>query len=256
MAKRKPLIAGNWKMNLTLKEAVDLVNSVAEGIKGFKEVDVLVCPPFTALSHVKEALENSTIYLGAQNMHWESAGAFTGEISGQMLSDIGCTHVILGHSERRLLFGESDEIVDRKVSAATKLGLVPILCIGETLDQRDQGETLRVLETQLKGSLAYSLNNKALDPTLTVAYEPVWAIGTGKTATPEQAQEAHSFIREWFRSNFNAQAADTLRILYGGSVKPNNISELMAQQDIDGALVGGASLKADSFVDIIRKAKV
>ncbi len=255
MANRKPLIAGNWKMNLTINEAVSLVNSVAEGIKDHQGMDVLVCPPFTALSAVKKALENTPICLGGQNMHWERAGAFTGEISGQMLTDVGCTHVILGHSERRLLFGESDEAVDRKISAAVKLGLTPILCVGETLAQRERGETLKILETQLTGSLAHSLKDKAIDPKLIVAYEPVWAIGTGKTASPHQAQEAHAFIRKWIRSNFGNQAAEAMRILYGGSVKPDNISELMAQQDIDGALVGGASLKADSFVGIIKNSQ-
>lgn len=255
MTQRRPLIAGNWKMNLTLDQGVSLVREVAGGIQGLEGVDILVCPPFTALIHIRGALENTPIHLGAQNMHWESSGAFTGEVSGNMLLEVGCTHVILGHSERRLLFGETDELIDRKVSSATDLGLTPILCVGETLEQRESGQTFEVLRDQLEGSLDHALRAGSLAPSLIIAYEPVWAIGTGKTATPDQAQEAHSFIRQWIAGHFDEGRAESLRILYGGSVKPENIASLMSQDDIDGALVGGASLKADSFLGIIRNSK-
>jgi len=249
---RRPLIAGNWKMNLNLDEAVSLVNAIADSISDLPGVDVLVAPPFTTISAVKQAIGHSKILLAAQNMHWEMSGAFTGEISGRMLQEIGCTHIILGHSERRMLFSETNEMIDLKMKSAVALGLIPILCIGETIEQREAGQTFEVIEDQLGASLKNFRVNKDMPATMVLAYEPVWAIGTGLTATPEQAQEIHYFIRKWIENNFNPELAQQIRILYGGSVKPDNVSDLMAEADIDGALVGGASLKADSFVQLIR----
>lgn len=252
MTQRKPLIAGNWKMNLVLAEAVSLVGTLRDELQGTTHPEVLVAPAFTLLAAVKEVVEGSPIMLGAQNMHWEDSGAFTGEISGKMLTDVGCSHVILGHSERRLIFHETDEVINKKVEKAVEVGLAPILCIGETLEQREAGKTFDILRKQLGGSLKSFVAQGVLPSNLVLAYEPVWAIGTGKTASPEQAQEAHRFVRGWIEQNFGAEQAAGLRILYGGSVKPENISTLMAQTDIDGALVGGASLKAESFLGIIR----
>ncbi len=252
MSERTPLMAGNWKMNLTLDEAAVLVKALGEQAAGLDDVEVMVAPPFTSLHAVRPAAGESGILLAGQNMHWEPEGAFTGEISGNMLLEAGCTHVILGHSERRTLFGEDDEAVNRKVLAADVVGLVPILCIGETLDERDSERTFDVVGTQLKGSLAGFLSKGRLPEGIVIAYEPVWAIGTGRTATPGQAQEVHRFIREWIARNFDADAAGRIRVLYGGSVKPGNVRELMAQADIDGALVGGASLTAEQFVPIVR----
>ena len=249
---RRPLIAGNWKMNLNLDEAVSLVNAIADSISDLPGVDVLVAPPFTTINTVKRAIGHTKILLGAQNMHWEMSGAFTGEISGRMLQEIGCTHIILGHSERRMLFSETNEMVDLKMKSAVALGLIPVLCVGETIEQREAGQTFEVIEDQLAASLKNFRVNKDMPATTILAYEPVWAIGTGLTATPEQAQEIHYFIRTWIENNFNAELAQQIRILYGGSVKPDNVSDLMAEADIDGALVGGASLKADSFVQLIR----
>ena len=249
---RKPLIAGNWKMNLNLDEAVSLVNAITDSISDISRVDVLVAPPFTTISVVKQAIGHANILLGAQNMHWEMSGAFTGEISGRMLQEIGCTHIILGHSERRMLFSETNEMIDLKMKSAVALGLIPILCIGETIEQREAGQTFEVIEDQLAASLKSFRVNKHMPATTVLAYEPVWAIGTGLTATPEQAQEIHYFIRKWIENNFNAELAQQIRILYGGSVKPDNVRDLMSEADIDGALVGGASLKADSFVQLIR----
>jgi triosephosphate isomerase len=253
---RRPLIAGNWKMNLDLDEAVSLVNTIADSISDLPGVDVLVAPPFTTISAVKKAIGHAKILLGAQNMHWEMSGAFTGEISGRMLREIGCTHIILGHSERRMLFSETNEMIDLKMKSAVVLGLIPILCIGETIEQREAGQTFEVIEDQLAASLKNFRVNKDMPATTVLAYEPVWAIGTGLTATPEQAQEIHYFIRKWIENNFNAELAQQIRILYGGSVKPDNVKDLMAEADIDGALVGGASLKADSFVQLIRFQKM
>jgi len=249
---RRPLIAGNWKMNLNLDEAVSLVNAIADSISDLPGVDVLVAPPFTTINTVKRAIGQTKILLGAQNMHWEMSGAFTGEISGRMLQEIGCTHIILGHSERRMLFSETNEMIDLKMKSAVALGLIPILCIGETIEQREASQTFEVIEDQLGASLKNFRVNKDMPATTVLAYEPVWAIGTGLTATPEQAQEIHYFIRKWIENNFNPELAQQIRILYGGSVKPDNVSDLMAEADIDGALVGGASLKADSFVQLIR----
>jgi triosephosphate isomerase len=251
MNARLPMIAGNWKMNLTLSEAVRLVKAIAEGIQGLDGVEVLVAPPFTALLKVKETIGKTPILLAAQNMHWEDHGAFTGEVSAAMLADTGCTHVILGHSERRTLFGETDEVIARKASAAVGKGLIPIVCIGETLEERERDLTFQIIERQLSLSLKSFRERKHLPPTTVLAYEPVWAIGTGRTATPEQAQGVHQFIRQWLRERFGERAAQAIRILYGGSVKPDNVRDLMSKPDIDGALVGGASLKAESFLPIV-----
>ena len=251
MDKRKPLIAGNWKMNLDLDESVALVKSIRSGITDLEEVSVLVAPPFTALAAVREVIGDSRIFLGAQNMHWEISGAFTGEISGRMLKEAGCTHVILGHSERRTIFNETSELIDSKMKAAALVGLIPILCIGETLEQREAGQTFQIIEEQLDTSLTAFRKDKKMHASTILAYEPVWAIGTGRTATPQQAQEVHHFIRGWIVKNFDSKTAHETLILYGGSVKPDNIRDLMSELDIDGALVGGASLKADSFVQLV-----
>ena len=252
MSDRRPMIAGNWKMNLVLQEAASLVKSIREGIQDLDGVDVLVAPPYTALLTLKGVIRDAEVLLGAQNMHWESSGAYTGEISPVMLVEAGCTHVILGHSERRIHFKETDEMIDLKASAAVKAGLIPIVCIGETLEEREADRTFEVVKKQLDGSLKNFREDKTLPPSTILAYEPVWAIGTGRTATPEQAQEMHHFIREWIAKNFDAETANLIRILYGGSVKPDNIKDLVSRPDIDGALVGGASLKANSFIPIIR----
>jgi triosephosphate isomerase len=252
MTDRKPLIAGNWKMNLNLDESSSLVKAIAGQTEGYDEVDVLVAPPFTVLQAVKQAIGESGIFLSAQNMHWESSGAYTGEISGEMLLEAGCTHVILGHSERRHDFKENDEMVDLKTRAAIQKGLIPIVCIGETLEEREADRTFDVLRVQLEGSLKGFLEQGNMPSTAIIAYEPVWAIGTGKTATPDQAQEVHLFIRNWIRDNFDESTAGAVRILYGGSVKPDNAGDLMSRPDIDGALVGGASLKPELFVPIIK----
>ncbi len=252
MFKRTPMIAGNWKMNLSLEGAVALAETVGSGIGDVSDVDVLVAPPFTHLAAVKGAIDETKIFLAGQNMHWEMTGAYTGEISGRMLQQSGCTHVILGHSERRMLFHETSEVVNLKVRAASFLGLIPIVCVGETLEERESDRTFEVIKEQLDVSLANCKADEMMPITTILAYEPVWAIGTGKTATPGQAQEVHQFIRLWIENNFNSGTAAQVRILYGGSVKPENVKALMAEPDIDGALVGGASLKGDSFVQLIR----
>ena len=252
MFERRPLIAGNWKMNLSIKESVALINGIAGGISDLDSVDVLVAPPFTSLSAVRQAIGNAKIFLAGQNMCHEMSGAYTGEISGRMLQEAGCTHVIIGHSERRSLFHETNQAIDSKLKAAAVLGLIPIVCIGETLEQREAGHTFDIIRQQLDESLHNFKVDQMMLPSTILAYEPVWAIGTGKTATPAQAQEVHAFIRKWIEETFNPGTANQVRILYGGSAKPDNIADLMAQPDIDGALVGGASLKADSFVSMIR----
>ncbi len=239
-------------MNLGLEEASKLIKGIAEGIRDIDGIDVLVAPPFTSLAAVKEAIGESPILLAAQNMHWEKNGAFTGEISAQMLVEAGCSHVILGHSERRSLFKETNKMIDLKVKAAITAGLTPIICVGETLEQRDSGNTFEVVKEQLSGSLNTLIEAGKMPKTTILAYEPVWAIGTGRTATPEQAQEVHHFIRKWINEAFDRDTADSARILYGGSVKPDNARDLISRPDIDGALVGGASLKVDSFMGIIR----
>jgi triosephosphate isomerase len=250
---RKKIVAANWKMNMTQGEATSFVPTFLLEIGDSRDVEVVIIPPFTAIAVVNAGLENAQhIKVGAQNMHWERSGAFTGEISPAMLRDLFVRYVVLGHSERRTLFGETDEIVNRKVRAAHEAMLRPILCVGESLDQRERGEVENVLSTQLKGSLA-GLDPRELHETV-IAYEPVWAIGTGKTASAEQAQEAHAFIRGVLREISDEPTAEKIRIQYGGSVKPDNARTLMSQADIDGALVGGASLDPRSFAQIVRGA--
>jgi triosephosphate isomerase len=250
---RKPIVAGNWKMNKTVAEARDLVEQIKVELGDLKGVDVVLCPPFTALSAVSDAITGTPLDLGAQNMHWEKSGAYTGEVSPSMLREIFCHYVILGHSERRTFFGETDAIVNDKVKAALNANLHPIVCVGETLEQRESGVTESVIEEQVRGSLK-DIGEHELQ-SLVVAYEPVWAIGTGLTASPEQAQEVHAFIRGVISNIAGSTVADAVRIQYGGSMKPGNASDLMAQPDIDGGLIGGAALDARSFVEIIKAAK-
>jgi triosephosphate isomerase (TIM) len=254
MTTRKKLIAGNWKMNKTNADAATLVGELVSTIGKQTDVDVVVCPPFTAIERVASGVEGSTIKVGAQNMHFEASGAFTGEISAPMLRALFATHVILGHSERRAYFGESDELINKKVLAALKNQLRPILCVGETLGEREAGSTLKVVQTQTERGLEGVSKDQA--PTVVIAYEPVWAIGTGKVATTAQAQEVHAFIRGLLAKLFTEPVAQKVRILYGGSMKPANAPELLAQKDIDGGLIGGASLEARSFVELITAASV
>lgn len=246
---RRPLIAGNWKMYLSMDEAVKLAASISEVCQSIDDRDVMLAPPYVFLDAVHQAVKNSPVQVAGQNVCWESEGAFTGEISPVMLKDAGASMVILGHSERRHVFGESDELVNKRLHGALRFELTPILCIGETLDDREEERTFTVLEKQL----ARGLENVSMDDAcnVVVAYEPVWAIGTGKTATREQAQDAHFFIRRVLADLYEKKLADNVRILYGGSVKPDNIDSLMAEPDIDGALVGGAALKSESFERII-----
>jgi len=250
---RKPLIAGNWKMYKTIDEAVNLVNTIKAGVHQISGVDVVVCPPFTALQSVVEALDRSTIELGAQNMYSATEGAFTGDISPLMIKDIGCRYVILGHSERRSIFKETDAIINEKVKIALQYNLVPILCIGETLQERERGKAKDVVRRQLDESLKDVLKSDMSN--VVIAYEPVWAIGTGKTATPAQAEEVHRYIRQQLKQTYDASVADSIRILYGGSVKPENVIDLMKQENIDGGLIGGAALKAESFIQLVLKTK-
>jgi triosephosphate isomerase len=246
---RIPVIAGNWKLYKTTVEALDLVNSLIPLVRNTSRVEIVVAPVFTVLSNVSGALAGTSINLAAQDCFWEEEGAYTGEVSPRMLRDAGCSHVIIGHSERRQYFHETDETVNRKIRAAINEGLIVLFCIGETLAEREADKTFVVLKKQISAGLAGisrdQLNN------IIVAYEPVWAIGTGRTATDAQAQETHSFIREFLSELYDNETSDTTRILYGGSVKPENIKGLMTQPDIDGALVGGASLKAESFAAIV-----
>jgi triosephosphate isomerase len=252
MILRKKLIAGNWKMNKTPTDGVALVAELVTAIGKQTDVDVLVCPPFTGLESAGKALEGSTLKLGAQNMHFEANGAFTGEVSAPMLRALFATHVILGHSERRALFGEQDAFINKKVLAALKNQLRPILCVGETLAEREGGTALKVVQTQLEAGLEGVGKDQA--STVIVAYEPVWAIGTGKVATTDQAQEVHAFIRGLLVKLYGDSIAQKVRILYGGSMKPANAPELLSQKDIDGGLIGGAALEARSFVDLVKAA--
>ncbi len=250
---RIPIIAGNWKLNKTPHEAIILVNELKREIVDVEGVDIVLCPPFTALADVADTLADTNIALGAQNIFWEDAGAFTGEISGPMLKDLGVTYVIIGHSERRQYFHETNETVNKRLRAALKYGITPIVCVGENLAQRESNKTFDVIKDHCEGSLR-GLSAQEMKKVV-LAYEPVWAIGTGKTATPQQAQEVHVFIRQLLGKMFNTDAAGSVRIQYGGSVTPDNIALLMAQADIDGALVGGASLNASSFAAIVKGAK-
>lgn len=248
---RKKIIAANWKMNMTLNEADSYLESFLLEVADEKTVDIVLVPPFTALARVSEKLNNvQNVKLGAQNMHFEKSGAYTGEISAGMLRELFTRYVVLGHSERRSYFGETDEIINRKTKAALTSALTPIVCIGETLAERDANQVEAVLEKQLRGSLADLTPDQLVDTV--IAYEPVWAIGTGRTATPEQAQEAHAFIRKVLASLADQATADKVRIQYGGSVKPGNTTELMSQPDIDGALVGGAALDPRGFAEIVK----
>jgi triosephosphate isomerase (TIM) len=245
---RTPVMAGNWKMFKTARQAAETIRSLVEAVKGVQGVEVVICPPFTALSAAVDAAKGSLVAIGAQDCYWEKEGAFTGEVAVPMIADLGCGHCIVGHSERRQFFGETDATVDKKVEAVLAHGLTCIACVGETLQEREASQTFAVLERQVRNGLTRHLSS----PRLIIAYEPVWAIGTGKTATPAQAQEAHAFIRQVAAQASSAAAAQAVRILYGGSVKPDNVAQLMAQPDVDGGLVGGASLDAVSFAKIVR----
>lgn len=251
---RKTIIVGNWKMYPTIQEAIGLVRILKEKVGESTEVEIGVCPPFVYLLPVGEIIKDSSIKLGAQNCHWEPRGAFTGEISAEMLKEIGCSYVIVGHSERRHLMGETNEIINKKIKAALRAGLNPIFCIGELLEDRQEGKTESVLRRQLEEGLDGIASEEFQK--IIIAYEPVWAIGTGKTATPQQAEQTHFFIREFLARLINENAARNIRIMYGGSVKPENIKEIICQPNVDGALVGGASLEVDSFLQIITQAKI
>jgi triosephosphate isomerase (TIM) len=250
---RTPFVAGNWKMHLTAQPARELAEGIAKSSESVKGVDIALCPPFPLLAPVKDVLGGTHVALGAQNLFWEAKGAFTGEVSAEMLLDAGCTYVIVGHSERRQYFGETDSSVNRRAHVALNAGLIPIICVGETLDEREGELTSEVIERQVRGALEKFTPDQA--KILVVAYEPVWAIGTGRTATPQQAQEVHHQIRSLLTELFGKDTAQAIRILYGGSVKPDNAAELLAQTDIDGGLVGGASLKVDDFSAIIAAAQ-
>ncbi|MDF1593101.1 MAG: triose-phosphate isomerase [Desulfobacterales bacterium] len=249
MNTRTPLIAGNWKMFKTCSEAVDTAAALAKKVADVSGRDVMIAPPYTALHPVSEVLTGSRISLGAQNLFWEKEGAYTGEISAAMLTSAGCRYVIIGHSERRQFFNETDETVNQRIQAALKGALTPVFCVGESRQERDSGKTFSVLDKQVKNGLK---NFFAKDlGKLVIAYEPVWAIGTGKTATSPQVQKVHEFLRSLLKESLGQELADSIRILYGGSVKPDNIAELMGMPDVDGALVGGASLNADTFSAIV-----
>ena len=250
---RKYLIAGNWKMNLNSVEGADLAKDVVSIVGPQTDVSVCVCPTFTALEAVSKVVNDSYVSLGAQNMHFESTGAFTGEISAEMLRHLYCKYVIIGHSERREYFAETDAIVNKKTLVALTANLKPIVCIGETLEEREAGKVNEVIKAQLEGALV-GVTPEAAD-SLVIAYEPVWAIGTGKTATPEMAEEVHAEIRSLLIGHMGAEAAEKVRILYGGSMKPTNASELLAQKNIDGGLIGGAALKAVDFAGIVQAAQ-
>ncbi len=251
---RKPIIAGNWKMFKKISEAIELASGLKRELYRLNpdEIDMVICPAYTALSEVAEVICGSNIKLGAQNLHWEKEGAFTGEVSASMLKDLGCQFVIIGHSERRQYFAETNEKINKKIKAALKEGLIPIVCVGEKLEEREAKKTFAVLDDHIKNGLKdideSQINN------VVIAYEPVWAIGTGKTATPQMAQEAQGYIRDLLSQLYNQEIASGVRIQYGGSVKPQNTAELMQQKDIDGALVGGASLDLDSFIQIVGRA--
>jgi triosephosphate isomerase len=250
---RTPFIAGNWKMYKTVADAVAFVKELRGLVKGITDVEIVIAPAFTALHAVAEAARDSNIGVSSQNLYWEREGAFTGEVSPGMVKEAGAQYAIVGHSERRRLFGETDAIVNRKAMAAMAAGLTPIVCIGETLEERERDETFAVLDRQIKDGLDQMSAGQVVD--IVVAYEPVWAIGTGRTATAAQAGEAHAHIRKRLRQWFGADAADACHIIYGGSVKPDNIRELIAEADVDGALVGGASLDVRGFAEIVSRSR-
>ena len=252
MSNRTPLIAGNWKMNKTPAEGVELAKALVAQVGTESAVQIVLCPPFTALDAVGRAIEGTHLALGAQNMHDKASGAFTGEVSATMLRGLHVGHVILGHSERRSIFGEDDAFINRKVLAALEASLKPILCVGELLSEREAGRTNEVVRVQVEKGLAGVAAGKAEQ--VIIAYEPVWAIGTGKTATPAMAQEVHAYIRSLLAVQFGPEIAARIRILYGGSMKPDNADALLAEHDIDGGLIGGAALEAKSFVDLVRSA--
>ena len=247
------MIAGNWKMHLTTSEARALAEGILKQTSDVNtgEIDILIAPPYTSLAAVSGTLASSPVLLAGQNMHWEESGAFTGEISPLMLKDVGCTHAIIGHSERRQYFNETNETVNKKLHAAFSHGLIPIMCVGESLEQREGRQTFSIIQEELEKGLD-GLTSEQVQ-SMILAYEPIWAIGTGKTASPEQAEEVHKFIRGWLISRIGNESGRAVRILYGGSVKPDNIEGLMAKENIDGGLVGGASLKADSFSQIVKR---
>jgi triosephosphate isomerase len=250
MNERKPLIAGNWKMYKTPEEAAETARELDERVRSAAEVDIMIAPTFTALPSVAAAIQDGPVALGAQNLFWEKEGAYTGEISAPMLKSVGCEYCIIGHSERRQYFGETDDTVNKKIRAAIEVQLKPVFCVGETEKEREAEQTFSILDKQVQKGLERLVSDQ-LD-TLVIAYEPVWAIGTGKTATDDQAQEVHRFIRSLIQKLYGNELADAIRILYGGSVKPGNIAGLMEMPDIDGALVGGASLDAESFSQIVK----
>jgi triosephosphate isomerase len=247
---RTPVIAGNWKMNKTVAEAVSMVSELKEAVADVTDVTLVVCPTFLAVKSVADTLAGTAIAVGGQNMYWEASGAFTGEVSAEMLKEAGATYVIIGHSERRQFFGETNETVNRKVRKTLAVGLVPIVCVGEMLEDREAGKTEQVVDDHVTNGLAGLTADEMRS--VIIAYEPVWAIGTGKTATPEQAQDVHAFIRRRLAELWDQETADAVVIQYGGSVKPSNVKELMAQPDIDGGLIGGASLEAESFEKLAR----
>ena len=250
---RKKVIAGNWKMNNDLSESQNLISKLISGLSNEKvNCDVIVCPPFTSLSEANSLLKKSIIKLGAQNMYFEENGAFTGEISASMLKNTGCEYVILGHSERRTIFGETDQVINKKIKKALQSDLLPIFCVGESLQERESEVTNDIIKRQITEGLK-NISSAEMQKII-IAYEPVWAIGTGKTASPQQAEDVHAFIRELVKSLYSNEIAEGLVIQYGGSVKPDNAKELLSQKDIDGALVGGACLKSESFIEIIKAA--
>jgi len=251
---RIPVIAGNWKMNKNIVESVSLVKELKDFVRGIKGVDIVVCPPFASLWVVKEIINGTNLRLGAQNMYWETKGAFTGETSPLMLKDVGCEYIILGHSERRQYFKETSEEVARKTEAALSVNLIPIVCVGENLEERENGKTKSIIEQEIKA--LFSKIDSTLAARIIVAYEPIWAIGTGRSSSPQDASIIIKFIRELFSSEYGSKIAERIRILYGGSVNPKNISEFINESDIDGALVGGASLYALSFSQIVKATEI
>lgn len=250
---RTPIIAGNWKLNKTVSEAVSLTFDLIKLVDNISDVEIIIAPVFTVLSDVHVAINGSNIQLAAQDVYWEDSGAYTGEVSAPMLKDVGCDYVIIGHSERRQYFAETNESVNQKVKAALSHDLKPIICVGELLEEREAGKTESIIEDHVKGAIV-DLSVSEMESCV-IAYEPVWAIGTGKTATPDQAQEVHNFIRVILEDCYSDKLASQIRIQYGGSVKPENAAELMSQQDVDGALVGGASLDAESFAEIVKQSR-
>lgn len=247
---RQLIIAGNWKMNKNISESIELANSLKRSLADIVEIEIVLCPPFTSLSDVKEVVMDTNIRLGAQDVYWESQGAFTGEVSATMLKNVGCAYCIVGHSERRQFFGETNQTVNKKAKALLREGIKPIVCVGEKLEERKANKTFDVIKDHVENSLAGLTEDEMLK--VVIAYEPVWAIGTGINATKEQAEEVHKYIRGLLAKMYDSDIANQVRIQYGGSVKPENIKELITQPDVDGALVGGASLKADSFAGIIK----